>query len=220
MSLKNSEVKNPRNSEPFHVAAFDIAALNLAIRGERIDENGVHPLIFEVISMQSKKVDREFITKLADYLDLRDWSIYNLVLLEGQLAYMGRFGRGGSPTNAKIQQFLEAYFLLKYRQIQVEIVPAKSKYPEGIRGKGTIPESPQFPEKMWGKEASDARRKTWSIWRITQIFDQREDEASLKVLAKAKKRKQKTDDLTDCCLLVFSYFQNHKIKLPYKLETP
>ena len=212
--------KKVESIEPFHVAAFDIATLNLAIRGERIDKDGVHPLIFEVISMQSKKVDREFISNLTDYLDLRDWSIYNLILLEGQIAYMGKFGRGGSPTNAKVQQFLECYFLLRYRDIQVEIVPAKSKYPEGIRGKGTIPESPHFPEKMWGQEATDARRKRWSIWRITQIFEQREDEASLKVLTKAKKRGQKLDDLCDCCLLIFSYFQARKIKLPYKLETP
>jgi len=183
--------KNPdeKIERVFKVISFDLAPLHLAVRGEKISSTKVKPLIYELISFESKKIDRTFLERLCSYLDTIDFSVYDLVLIEGQMAYMG-FRKGMSPGNSKIQHFFEAYFLIKYPKLATEIVSASSKYPDFLRG----------------KKATDYQRKKWGVERVRKLFEFREDLKSLEILDDAQTRK-KADDLADTVLLIFAFFR-------------
>ena len=150
--------------------------------------------------MGNKKIDRSFFKTLTDYLDTKDWTIYNLVLIEGQMVYMG-FGKGNSPSNARIQTFLETYFLLRFPQVQVEIIPARSKYPPELKG----------------KKSTDYHRKKWSIQKMLTIFEERNDQESLSVMKDAKKV-SKMDDLAEACILILVYLKNNHKKFSFDFE--
>lgn len=171
------------------VVAFDVGKLHLAVRGEEILEKKVEPLIFELSSFETKIVDRTFLKRLSKFLDSFDFSTYDLIIIEGQMTYMG-FGRGHSPTNTKIQHFLESYFVIQYPKIEVEIVQAKSKYPKELKGK------------------TDQIRKGWASRQVRKLFEIRNDQASLEVLKEAEFF-EKSDDLADTVLLIFSYFRKN-----------
>jgi hypothetical protein len=156
-------------------------------------------LIYELTDFEEAKVERSFLEKLTDYLDSKDFSDYDLILIEGQMAYMGK--GVGSVVNSKIQQHLESYFLIKYRNIQVEIVSASSKYPKELKG-----ETP-------------SKRKRWAVERMKEIYRERGDLKSLRVLESARTL-DKSDDLADASLLILAFGKKNPDFFSIILEIP
>jgi len=163
------------------VVAFDVGRVHFAVRAEEIKVGYIEPLIFELVNFEVEKTNQEFFELLTDYLDKFNWSDFDLILIEEQMSYLGN--RGSAPNNLRIQQHLQSYFLIKYRKILVKIVPARAKYPKNISG-----EKPSV-------------RKRWAVQRMKEIYHDRNDQRSLKVLFDAKTI-EKADDLSDAGLLI------------------
>jgi hypothetical protein len=171
----------------YRIVAFDIALRNFAVRAEEHIGEEITPLIFELMDFEAKSVDRSFLEQVVDYLDTKDWSIYDVIVIEAQIAFIKGFG-GAALNNMKIQQLLETYFYCRHPTIKVVLMQPKMKYPKEI----------------WGMAGH--KKKTWASNRAKEIFEERQDTRSLKVLAEAKKVK-KADDLADCLLLINAYLQ-------------
>ena len=192
-------------TESYRVAGFDLALKHFAVRGEHWSEEGVQPLIFELVNFELKSVNRELLMTIVEYLDRFDWSEYDCVVIEGQIAFIRGFG-GAAIANAKIQQILETYFYCRYPQVEVVIIPSKAKYPKGVSGQ------------------TDAKRKKWAIERMTTIFESRGDTESLKVMEEAERLRKKkidpnskADDLADACLLIIAHLRKLK-NFPFQVE--
>jgi len=180
------------------IAAIDVGRRNFAVRAELIDEKGCKPLIYDLVDFEQKVIDRQFLSKITDYLDEYDWSVYDVICIEGQVAYVKNYG-ASAITNMKIQQFLESYFFIKYRDVEVCIIPPNSKYPKCLKG------------------LSDSVRKRGAITIAKNIFENRGDTKSLKVLEKAKR---KADDLSDTLLLILAYTKKEPNRFSRNMENP
>lgn len=180
------------------IAAIDVGRRNFAVRAERITKNGCEPLIYDLVDFEQKVINRQFLGKITDYLDEYDWSIFDVICIEGQVAYVKSYG-ASAITNMKIQQFLESYFFIKYREVEVCIIPPNSKYPKCLKG------------------LSDSVRKRGAITIAKNIFSDRQDTKSLKVLEKAKR---KADDLSDTLLLILAYAKKVSDLFPRIMENP
>lgn len=180
------------------IAAIDIGRRNFAIRAERIKENVCKPLIYSLIDFEQKVIDRQFLGKITDYLDEYDWSLFDLICIEGQVGYVKNFG-ASAITNLKIQQFLESYFFIKYRDVEVFIVPPNSKYPKCLKG------------------LSESVRKRGAVKIAKNIFTERGDTKSLALLEASKR---KADDLADTLLLILAYARKNADLFPRPMEDP
>lgn len=180
------------------IAAIDIGRRNFAIRGELITKDRCKPLIYTLVDFDEKVINRDFLTKITDFLDENDWNDYDVVCIEGQVGYIKNLG-ASAITNIKIQQFLESYFFLKYRHLAIHIVAPNSKYPRSLKG------------------LSDSVRKRGAVKIVKGIFEKRGDHRSLDVLERAKR---KADDLADTLLLILSYARKNSEDFPYIMEDP
>lgn len=180
------------------IVAIDVGRKNFSVRAEKITENGCKVLIYDLIDFEEKVINRDFLSKITDYLDEYDWSIFDVICIEGQIGYIRGMGTS-AITNIKIQQFLESYFFIKYRKVEVVIIAPNSKYPSELKGQ------------------TDTVRKKGAVKIARNIFLHRDDQSSLKLLDEAKK---KADDLSDTLLIILSYAKKVPEKFPRIMELP
>jgi len=180
------------------IAAIDVGRKNFAVRAESINQKRCKALIYDLIDFEEKIINIDFLTKITNYLEEYDWSTFDVICIEGQIGYIKNLG-ASAIVNIKIQQFLESYFFLKYRNIKVVIIHPNSKYPKCLKG------------------LKDSVRKRGAITIAKNIFKDRGDEASLKVLDQSKR---KADDLADTLLLILAYAKKNPELFPREMEIP